>query len=352
MLYSAVKSPPNMKENAPEQYPDWDLLVSWVAVVEAGSISDAASRLSISQAGVSQRIKALETTLGTALLDRTTRPARPTAAGQRLFEHAIVLLQGADQMVESVRNVTRAKRVVVRLGCVDSFAATIGPIIIKALAGTSHQIRLWSGITPTLDSQLEARQLDMAVTTNGFSQSPGIRRQKLFSEPYFVVLPRNCEVDHFTTLADLSRHLQFIRYSSRSVIGQHIDAYLAANFENIERTCEFDATDPMLSLVAAGLGFALTTPLCIWQSRHYIPEVRVVPLSAFSRHGRPYPQLSRSFFLAFRENELGNLPAGLFDLVRRTFERQVSYDIAKALSLKLDEVCLPVDEPISDSVPR
>ncbi|SAK80681.1 LysR family transcriptional regulator [Caballeronia hypogeia] len=330
-----------MKETAPEQYPDWDLLASWVAVVEAGSISDAANRLAISQAGVSQRIKALESILDTTLLDRATRPARPTAAGQRLFEHATVLLQAADQMVESVRNVTRAKRVVVRLGCVDSFAATIGPIIIKALAGTSHQIRLWSGITPTLDGQLEARQLDMAVTTTGLSQAPGIRRRKLFSEPYFVVLPKSFEVDRFTTIAELSRHLQLIRYSARSVIGQHVDAYLASNAENIERTCEFDATDPMLSLVAAGLGFAITTPLCLWQSRHYVPDVRVVPLSSFSRHGRVYQAFSRSFYLSYRENELGNLPTELHDLLRRAYERQISRDIAQALALPHEEVCLP-----------
>jgi DNA-binding transcriptional LysR family regulator len=333
-----------MRENAPEQYPDWDLLASWVAVVEAGSISDAAARLVISQAAVSQRIKALETILDTTLLDRATRPARPTAAGQRLFEHATVLLQGADQMVESVRNVTRAKRVVVRLGCVDSFAATIGPIIIKALTGTSHQIRLWSGITPTLDGQLDARQLDMAVTTTSFSQSPGIRRQKLFSEPYVAVLPKSFEIDRITTIADLSKHLQLIRYSARSVIGQHVEAYLATNQENIERTCEFDATDPMLSLVAAGLGFALTTPLCLWQSRHYVPEVRVVPLSSFSRHGQAYQGLSRSFFLAYRENELGHLPGDMYDLLRRAFERQVSRDIAKALSMKPEDVCLPEAE--------
>jgi DNA-binding transcriptional LysR family regulator len=329
-----------MKDNTPEQYPDWDLLASWVAVVESGSISDAATRLNISQAGVSQRIKTLEALLDTTLLDRATRPARPTAAGQRLFEHATVLLQGADQMVESVRNVTRAKRVVVRLGCVDSFAATVGPIIIKALAGTSHQIRLWSGITPTLDGLLEARQLDVAVTTTGIGQTPGIRRQKLFSEPYFVVLPRSFEVDRFTTLTELSKHLQFIRYSARSVIGQHIDTYLAANSDNIERTCEFDATDPILSLLAAGLGFAITTPLCLWQSRHYIPDVRVVPLAAFSRHGHPYGPLSRSFFLSFRENELGHLPNDLYDLLRRSYERQVSRDIGNALGLNSEEVWL------------
>lgn len=329
-----------MKTGAPENYPDWDLLASWVAVVEAGSISDAASRLAISQAGVSQRIKALESMLDTTLLDRATRPARPTAAGQRLFEHATVLLQGASQMVESVRNVTRAKRVVVRLGCVDSFAATIGPLVIRALAGSAHHIRLWSGITPTLDAQLEARQLDIAVTTSAQSQTPGIRRQKLFSEPFLVALPQSFEVDHFSTLTELSRHLQLIRYSARSVIGQQVDAYLAAHTDNIERTCEFDATDPMLSLVSAGLGFAITTPLCLWQSRHHVSGIRVVPLSAFSRRGRPYETMSRTFYIAFREGELGRLPNDLYEMLRLTFERQVSRDIAAALSMKPHDILI------------
>ena len=97
----------------------------------------------------------------------------------------------------------------------------------------------------------------------------------------------------------------------------------------------------MLGLVAAGLGFAVTPPLCLWQSRHYVPDVRVVPHSSFSRHGRPYQKLSRSFFLARRENEPRHLPADMYALLRQSFERQVSPDIANALSLRQEEICLP-----------
>src|SRR4029434_2373518 len=138
-----------------EARPDWELLASWVAVIESGSVSDAARLLHISQAAVSQRVKQLETIFATPLLDRSTRPAQPTAAGQRLFENSKDLLTRADQMMESVRNVSRAKRMVVRFGCVDSFAATIGPLMIKALSSSSHQIRLWAGLTPTLDGLSE-----------------------------------------------------------------------------------------------------------------------------------------------------------------------------------------------------
>lgn len=332
-----------MPDKSTDRYPDWDLLDSWVAVVEAGSISDAAERLHISQAGVSQRVKTLEALMDTTLLDRTTRPAKPTAAGQRLFEHAMSLLLGADQMMEGVRNVTRARRVVVRIGCVDSCAATIGPTIIRALSGTSHQIRLWSGITPTLDAQLVARQLDIAVTTSEALQAPGLRTRRIFTEPFIVVLPKSAQIEPPVSLADYSKQLPFIRYSARSAIGKQVDDYLSVNAETVERTCEFDATDPMVSLVAAGLGFALTTALCLWQSRHFLPEIRVVPLSSFSRYGKPLPELRRSFFLSYRANELGQLPSDLYDVVQTVYERQVSRDIAAALNMPHEALCLATE---------
>lgn len=315
--------------------PDWDLLANWVAVIETGSVTEAARRLHISQAAVSQRIKQLETIFSTALLDRSTRPAQPTSAGQRLFESAKDLLTRADQMVESVRSVSRAKRLVVRFGCVDSFAATIGPLLIKALSGSSHQIRLWSGITPMLVSQIEGRQLDLAVTTS-VSSLPGVSREPLFTERYYVVLPATFEVERYGSLLDLSRHLQFIRYSARSLIGQQVDEYLQRTGDALERTCEFDATDPLLSLVASGMGFALTTPLCIWQSRHFVPDIRIVPLPAFSRMGREYPELTRSFFLAYRQGELGTLPSEVRALIRIAVSKQISGEICAKLGLGKD----------------
>lgn len=300
--------------------------------MEAGSVSDAAQLLKISQAAVSQRIKQLETFFETPLLDRTTRPAQPTAAGQRLFEHAKELLTQADQLVESVRSVSRAKRMTVRIGCVDSFAATVGPLLIKGLAGTSHQIRLWSGITPTLDASIESRQLDLAVTTS-HQGAPGISRTPLFSENYYVVLPSGFDLGPSGSLSDLEHRLKFIRYSARSVIGKQVDEYLQRCGDILERTYEFDTTDPLLSLVANGMGFAMSTPLCIWQSRQFLPDLRVVPMSAFLRRGRPYVDVSRTFYLAYRRGELGNLPAEMRDLVRLAVRRHMSKDIATALRL-------------------
>jgi DNA-binding transcriptional LysR family regulator len=326
--------------SARESYPDWSLLTTWVAVVDSKSVSAAATLLGISQAAVSQRIKLLEAGLETSLLDRSTRPAKPTTAGERLFEHATQLLQRADEMVEGVRNLSRAKRHIVRFGCVDSFAATIGPTLIRGLSGASRQIRLWSGLTPVLDSLLENRQLDIAVTTSSVSSRPGIKRTTLFTEPYLLVLPRDFDMSGCRSFGDIARRLHLIRYSSRSVIGQDVDRYLEGLGEFFERSYEFDASDPLLSLVSEGLGFALTTPLCIWQSRHFIPSLQVVPVSRLGGVGEPYPVLTRTFYMAYRENEMGKMPAEARDVMMMAWEKMVLRDIGPAMGLARGEAWL------------
>ena len=59
-----------------------------VAVVDEGTFTDAAIALGTSQASVSRAVAALETTLGTRVLSRTTRQVATTAVGTRVLEHA------------------------------------------------------------------------------------------------------------------------------------------------------------------------------------------------------------------------------------------------------------------------
>lgn len=317
-----------------ENYPEWNLLLTWVAVVEAASVSGAARLLGFSQAAVSQRIKQLEAAMSTELLDRSTRPARPTPAGELLFEQAARLLAQAGDMTESVRNLSRAKRNIVRFGCVDSFAGTLGPTLIHGLSGASRQIRLWSGITPVLDKQLEDRQLDLVVTTSASAGKPNIRKYSLFSEPYVLIVPRSMNMDRIDTLKELGKRAQFIRYSARSFIGAEIDRLVESHGVTIERTYEFDNTDPLLSLVTAGLGFGISTPLCIWQSRHFLDQLRVLPLAPYLGAARADdPSLSRTLFLAARQQEVGKLPFEARDVILMAMERLIQKELAPALGL-------------------
>ncbi|MEV3854860.1 LysR family transcriptional regulator [Streptomyces sp. NPDC050095] len=73
---------------------DPHLLRTYVTVARLASFSAAAHELGYTQSAVSQHIAALEQDLGAPLLTR--RPVAPTAAGERLLEHAGPLLLRLD----------------------------------------------------------------------------------------------------------------------------------------------------------------------------------------------------------------------------------------------------------------
>jgi LysR family transcriptional regulator, chromosome initiation inhibitor len=66
---------------------DLDQLQALTAAVAEGSFDAAARRLHVTPSAISQRIKALETSVGRVLLIRS-RPVRPTASGQTLLRAA------------------------------------------------------------------------------------------------------------------------------------------------------------------------------------------------------------------------------------------------------------------------
>jgi DNA-binding transcriptional LysR family regulator len=81
-----------------------------VAIVDAGSFTDAAIDLRISQAAVSRTLASLETALGVRLLRRTTREVTLTAAGRRVLPHARRALAEAQDVVrEAVTGHTRLR---------------------------------------------------------------------------------------------------------------------------------------------------------------------------------------------------------------------------------------------------
>ncbi|MFE0688161.1 LysR family transcriptional regulator [Streptomyces xiamenensis] len=70
-----------------------------VAIADAGTFTDAAIALGVSQAAVSRNLLALERILGVRLLHRTSRTVTPTAAGVHVLARTRHLLGEADALV-------------------------------------------------------------------------------------------------------------------------------------------------------------------------------------------------------------------------------------------------------------
>jgi DNA-binding transcriptional LysR family regulator len=73
---------------------DLDWLETFLAVVDRGGFTAASQQVHRSQSRVSAHIASLERQLGVRLLDRTRRPATPTAAGEVFARHAREIVAG------------------------------------------------------------------------------------------------------------------------------------------------------------------------------------------------------------------------------------------------------------------
>jgi DNA-binding transcriptional LysR family regulator len=308
---------------------DLSALQTFVVFCEVGSMTLAAQRLGVSQSAVSQLVKRLELNLACSLVDRDARPAQLTNAGRTLLELSRDLLAHANTVAERVRQGGLAGHPRIRLGCVDSFAATVGPALIRALSNDASELHLGSGLTPGLLAQLLGRELDLVICTDAAINQSRLTQTPLFAERFVLVLPLAFEGLPAPTLQEVNVRLPLIRYSLRSLMGQQVERYLRHLGLQAGRRFEFDATDPLLSLVAAGLGWAISTPLCLWQSRHFMSQVAVFPLP-----GNALGQ--REFFLLEHRGEWQQLGDEMARVTRQVMRQTIAPEIHAALPL-LDE---------------
>lgn len=98
-----------------------------LAVVEEGSFTRAAQRLSVAQPSLSQQVRALERELGGALLERMPSGVQLTAAGRAFLPDARAAASHAARAAEAARTTLGAPGRQLELGTVTSLAVGLLP---------------------------------------------------------------------------------------------------------------------------------------------------------------------------------------------------------------------------------
>ena len=135
-----------------------DAMRTFVAVVNEGSFSKAATTTQLSPQLVSKYIAKLEEQLHTRLLNRTTRKVSVTEAGSQYFIHAQQILLSIDEMEAQLGGLQQLPKGILRINAPVSFA-------LKHMAKlvTDFQARYPS---VTVDLQLSDRKVD--IVEEGF----------------------------------------------------------------------------------------------------------------------------------------------------------------------------------------
>jgi len=102
---------------------------AFIHVVESGSFSGAARRLSVSPAVVTGHVQSLERRLGVQLLNRTTRKVNPTEVGRSFYDRCRHILAELEDAEATVSAEQRSPRGTLRLNTSVSLARLVAPLI-------------------------------------------------------------------------------------------------------------------------------------------------------------------------------------------------------------------------------
>jgi DNA-binding transcriptional LysR family regulator len=112
---------------------DWNLIKSFVAVAETGSLSAAARRLASSQPTVGRHIAELEREIGVTLFRRGRSGYALTEAGNTLFERGLAVSQQASAFSRIALGSVEAIEGTVRIAASEVMAACVLPAMIARL---------------------------------------------------------------------------------------------------------------------------------------------------------------------------------------------------------------------------
>lgn len=131
---------------------DLQLINVFCASVEAGSFTEAAARLRISQPAVSKRVRSFESWCGARLLERSRGGVKPTEEGRRVYNHGRKLLEEAERFREETVSIfaqsTRRMRISASYtigeyllpGWIDAFQHHEPEVIVELVIGNSENV--------------------------------------------------------------------------------------------------------------------------------------------------------------------------------------------------------------------
>ena len=144
---------------------DLHKLKIFVTIVRQGSFTQAADRLYMTQPTMSQQLAALETQLGTTLLERDTRQLRLTAAGAALLPLAEKLLTDAEAAITVARTAAGIAERTLRIGVGHTLATYLLPTLLRRYQAqfADHGVRISVGNTTELLTMTANRDIELAL---------------------------------------------------------------------------------------------------------------------------------------------------------------------------------------------
>ncbi len=163
-------------------FPPLSQLRAFAAFAEAATLDQAGARIGVTHAAISQQIRALETHLGIALVDRGGRKLSLTPEGRQLAD---TLVAGFGQMANTIAAITGAdSRAPLRITTTPTFAA--GWLMPRLPDFRARHPGIDLVIDPTHENRDIGREADVGLRF-GNGQWPGLEARLILRSSIVVV---------------------------------------------------------------------------------------------------------------------------------------------------------------------
>ncbi|MGS2743913.1 LysR family transcriptional regulator [Halomonas sp. LS-001] len=283
---------------------------TYITLVETGSFTRTAQRLEMTQPGVSQHIRKLETYLGKVLIERQGRRIVLTEAGRRAYDYALKLFAEHEQFRHGLDD-DQLDSGECRIASPGSVGLMLYPYI---LGQQQMQPNLTVNYSFAFNHEIVADLLngryDIGIVTEAVKH-PDLQCVIWHQEPLCLVVPADFAG---STLSDLMG-IGFINYYDGI---NHANALLKANYADDFRSMTHfrhqgftNEVSMVLDAVARGLGFTVVSRLVLetspWQRQ--VKELIVANgvdevLYLVHRAGVPLPKRYEKLLNGFKEQRI------------------------------------------------
>jgi DNA-binding transcriptional LysR family regulator len=245
-----------------------DYLRTFLDVIELGSFSAAAERLSLTQPAVSLQIRQIEKRLGVRLIERIGRRARPTAAGVELAGYANAIDRQAADAVEAVGRHASGAIGRVRIGTGATACIFLLPPLLKDLRRRfpSLQVTVSTGNTADFVKAVADNSIDVALVT-----MPAAGRMleitPVLDDEFVAIAPASMRLPQRLTAQALSA-FPVLLFEPEGNTRRIADEWFRRNGVDLKPVMALGSVEAIKELVRAGLGCAVLPAMAVQHERH------------------------------------------------------------------------------------
>lgn len=224
-----------------------------LAVAATGSFSSAARDVGTSQSNVSRSVAAVESILGTAIFDRSTRSVRLTETGREFVERAALVDAELEAAVRATRpDVQPTPRVVI--ASLTSVSELHLAAAISALGGHVPRFRCIEGLQAAVEDAVVSGRASLGIGDLA-SVADGLTTRPLWRESFGLVVPTGHRLARrgAVTLDDIANE-PLVGFSRDAELRTTLDRELASARQLRTPDYVVDRYRTALSMVAAGMG--------------------------------------------------------------------------------------------------